>query len=337
MNRKSRFHYSDDSGPPVQASSNLEATEHRDDSKDGRRDRDASNSRGGEDDATVLCRGLRKRFESLEAVAGLDLRVDRGEIFGLVGPDGAGKTTTFRMLSGLLAPDDGWARVDGHPIEAGRRAGPALKDSIGYMPQRFGLYFDLSVEENMRFYADLFELEEKAWSERGRRLLEMTRLQEFLSRPAGKLSGGMKQKLGLTCALLHEPRVLLLDEPTNGVDPVSRREFWRILSELTGQNITVLMATAYLDEAERCDRVGLMYKGRLVACDRPDRLRRSLASPEDQELPSMEDTFIALVRQQDAQVEDGSDQNTAHSQQGAQGSQEPKPERPDLKQAGEDS
>ncbi|HSR66405.1 MAG TPA: ABC transporter ATP-binding protein [Acidobacteriota bacterium] len=249
-------------------------------------------------EAAVVCRDLRKRFGNLEAVGGLDLRVERGEIFGLVGPDGAGKTTTFRMLCGLLAPDGGQALVDGHRIEAGKRPGYQLKDSLGYMPQRFGLYFDLSVEENMRFYADLFGLDPKTLSERGSRLLQMTRLQDFLSRPAGKLSGGMKQKLGLTCALLHQPRILLLDEPTNGVDPVSRREFWRILSGLTDQGITILLATAYLDEAERCDRVGLMYEGRLVACDKPGQLRRARASGMEEELPSMEETFVALVRQQ---------------------------------------
>lgn len=252
--------------------------------------------------AAVECRGLERSFGSVAAVAGLDLTVDRGEIFGLVGPDGAGKTTTFRMLTGLLQPDGGRAVVSGFTIEAGKRVRAELKDSIGYMPQRFGLYSDLSVEENMRFYADLFELDDATWRERGDRLLGMTRLHDFRDRPAGKLSGGMKQKLGLMCALLHSPRVLLLDEPTNGVDPLSRRDFWKILTELAGDGMTIVLATSYLDEAERCDRVGLMYGGRLIACERPAVLCAPATASSTEELRSMEDVFVELVKNEAAWV-----------------------------------
>ncbi len=217
--------------------------------------------------------GLTRRFGSLTAVDHLDLEIARGEIFGLVGPDGAGKTTTLRLLCGLLDPDEGEAWVVGHNVA---REVEAVKDQIGYMAQRFGLYGDLTVDENMDFYADLFGISK---TERARllpRLLEMTRMGPFRGRQAAKLSGGMKQKLALMCTLLHHPQVLFLDEPTNGVDPVSRRDFWAILYQLVRDGLTVLITTAYLDEAERCNRVGLMNQGRLISLDSPQALKQTL-------------------------------------------------------------
>jgi ABC-2 type transport system ATP-binding protein len=203
----------------------------------------------------------------------LNLDVRPGEIFGLVGPDGAGKTTTLRLLCGLMEPSEGAARVAGHDVV---RETAAVKDRIGYMAQRFGLYGDLTVAENMRFYADLFGMSEAGRAELAPRLLAMTRMEPFQGRPAGRLSGGMKQKLALMCTLLHRPQVLFLDEPTNGVDPVSRRDFWTILYQLVKDGITVFVTTAYLDEAERCNRVALMDRGRLIRCDTPEALRKGL-------------------------------------------------------------
>jgi ABC-2 type transport system ATP-binding protein len=219
---------------------------------------------------------LTRRFGKLTAVDRLDLRVEEGEIFGLVGPDGAGKTTTLRLLAGLLDPTAGQARIAGHDV---KREVSRIKDSIGYMAQRFGLYVDLTVRENMDFYADLFGISEDEHRALSTRLLKMTRMEPFQDRPAGKLSGGMKQKLALMCALLHKPQVLYLDEPTNGVDPVSRRDFWAILYQLVKDGMTVIVTTAYLDEAERCNRVGLMHEGRLIKCDSPDALRRRFELP----------------------------------------------------------
>jgi ABC-2 type transport system ATP-binding protein len=234
--------------------------------------------------------GLSRRFGNLAAVDGLDLEVREGEIFGLVGPDGAGKTTTLRMLSGLMDPTAGTARVAGH--DAAREA-RAVKDQIGYMAQRFGLYADLTVGENMIFYSDLFGIAGAEREELSGRLLRMTRMEPFRNRPAGKLSGGMKQKLALMCTLLHRPRILLLDEPTNGVDPLSRRDFWAILYQLLKDGVTMLMTTAYLDEAERCNRVGLMYRGKLIRCDAPEALKRDAGAE------TMEGAFIELIRREE--------------------------------------
>jgi len=223
--------------------------------------------------AAVVADGLTRRFDGVTAVDHLDFEVAAGEIFGLVGPDGAGKTTTLRMLCGLLEPSEGAARVYGNDVS---RHTHAVKDSIGYMAQRLGLYSDLTVDENMSFYADVYGV---SWEQRAELippLLQMTRMERFRGRQAAKLSGGMKQKLGLMCALLHRPRVLLLDEPTTGVDPVSRRDFWAILYQLAQDGICVFVSTAYLDEAERCHRVGLLDRGRMMCANTPDALRTSL-------------------------------------------------------------
>jgi drug efflux transport system ATP-binding protein len=222
-------------------------------------------------DAIIRTENLTRRFDALTAVDRLNLEVARGEIFGLVGPDGAGKTTTLRLLSGLMNPSEGHAWVAGHDVD---KEPEKVKDRIGYMAQRFGLYQDLTVDENMFFYADLFGIPARERSRLLPQLLQMTRMEPFRKREAGKLSGGMKQKLGLMCTLLHRPQILLLDEPTNGVDPVSRRDFWAILYQLVKDGITIFVTTAYLDEAERCNRVGLMDRGRLVCCDPPDTLRQ---------------------------------------------------------------
>jgi ABC-2 type transport system ATP-binding protein len=234
---------------------------------------------------------LTRRFGNLTAVDHLNLTVAAGEIFGLVGPDGAGKTTTLRMLCGLVNPSEGSAIVAGHDVT---REPQAVKDRIGYMAQKFGLYLDLSVQENMDFYADLFGIVGLERAELTAQLLRMTRMEPFRQRQAGKLSGGMKQKLALMCTLLHRPQILFLDEPTNGVDPVSRRDFWAILYQLLKDGITILMTTAYLDEAERCNRVGLMHRGKLIRCDAPETLKSAAAAD------SMEAVFIQGVRSAEA-------------------------------------
>ncbi len=244
-------------------------------------------------DAIIETRGLTRRFGSLMAVDHLDLTVARGEIFGLVGPDGAGKTTTLRMLCGLMEPTEGSVRVAGH--DAAREA-QAVKDQIGYMAQRFGLYQDLTVEENMIFYADLFGVASAEREALTARLLRMTRMEPFRERYAGRLSGGMKQKLALMCTLLHRPQILFLDEPTNGVDPVSRRDFWAILYQLLKDGITIFMTTAYLDEAERCNRVGLMHKGKLIRCSPPDDMKREAHAA------TLEGAFIAAIREVEGAV-----------------------------------
>ena len=236
----------------------------------------------------IRTENLSRSFGELVAVDKLNIEVARGEIFGLVGPDGAGKTTTLRMLCGLMDASSGKAWVAGHDVA---REPQAVKDRIGYMAQRFGLYTDLSVDENMDFYADLFGVE---LAERARLipdLLRMTRMEPFRARRAGQLSGGMKQKLALMCTLLHRPEILFLDEPTNGVDPVSRRDFWAILHALVRDGITVFVSTAYLDEAERCTHLGLMDRGKLIRFDTPARLKA------ERNKRTIEDLFVELVRE----------------------------------------
>jgi ABC-2 type transport system ATP-binding protein len=196
----------------------------------------------------------------------MSLEVMTGEIFGLVGPDASGKTTILRMLCGILPPDEGEAVVAGYDI---RREAERVKEKVGYLPQRFGLYGDLSVLENIHFYADLYLVPRKVRGERIERLLQFANLEPFVKRRAQDLSGGMKQKLGLICALIHTPALLLLDEPTTGVDPVSRRDFWMILYDLLKEGVTILFSTSYLDEAERCSRIGFMDQGELLISETP--------------------------------------------------------------------
>lgn len=224
-----------------------------------------------ESDATIVAvTTVTKRFAEVTAVDRLSFAVTRGEIFGLVGPDGCGKSTTMRMLAGVMQPNNGGIIIDRVDVVADPEA---AKGHVSYMPQRFGLYDDLTVDENIRFYADLFEVPYKLRDERAARLLSASGMTEFRGRLAGQLSGGMKQKLGLTCSLVHTPQVLLLDEPTTGVDPVSRRDFWRILYSLREEGVTILIATAYLDEAERCNRLALLYRGHVLHCDTPAALK----------------------------------------------------------------
>src|SRR5512139_741391 len=219
---------------------------------------------------SVQTTNLTKTFGSLTAVNRLNLEVRAGEIFGLVGPDASGKTTTLRMLCGILRPDGGEATVAGYDI---RKEAEALKDKVGYLPQRFGLYGDLTVLENIHFYGDLYQVSRKGRKDRIERLLRFANLQPFGGRKAQDLSGGMKQKLGLICALIHTPQILFLDEPTTGVDPLSRRDFWIILYDLLKEGVTILFSTSYLDEAERCIRVGLIYGGELLVVDTPSAVK----------------------------------------------------------------
>jgi ABC-2 type transport system ATP-binding protein len=214
--------------------------------------------------------GLTRRFGPVTAVDRLDLRVSRAEIFGLVGPDGAGKTTTMRLLVGALAPDAGHARVAGHDLG---QATEAIRRQIGYVAQRFALYGDLTVAENLAFTAELFGVPRAVARQRADSLLVLTDLTQARDRLADQLSGGMRQKLALACALIHEPALLLLDEPTNGVDPVARREFWRLLTGLLARGVTIVVSTAYLDEAELCGRIGFMSAGRLLRTGTPAELR----------------------------------------------------------------
>ena len=229
--------------------------------------------RAPDESGAIIVDGLVKYFGDLCAVDHLSFQVRPGEIFGLVGPDGAGKTTTLRILAGVLTPDAGTATVDGRDIV---RQGDEIKQRISYMPQRFGLYEDLTIDENISFYADIFAVRHRDRQQRASRLLAAAGLDQFGNRLAGKLSGGMKQKLGLVVALIHTPSVVILDEPTNGVDPVSRRDFWTILNSLSTQGVTILTSTAYLDEAERCHRVALLHHGRLLFCETPSRLKKNL-------------------------------------------------------------
>ena len=224
-------------------------------------------------DVAVSLRSVSRSFGSTRAIADLSFDVSAGELFGIVGPDGAGKTTLLRMLAGVLPMSSGQATVLGHDVA---RDPERVKHHVAYMAQRFGLYEDLTVRENIMFYADLYRVPQSERAARLQRLYGFSRLGEFENRLAGKLSGGMKQKLSLCCALIHHPEVLLLDEPTFGVDPISRRDLWLILHEMVAEGVTVMVTTSYLDEAERCDRVAMLHEGQLLALDTPAALQQSL-------------------------------------------------------------
>jgi ABC-2 type transport system ATP-binding protein len=226
------------------------------------------------DTLVIETENLTKTFKRVVAVDSLNLQIQQGEIFGLVGPDGSGKTTTIRLLAAIMDPTEGWAKVAG--FDTVRQPEP-IKQRIGYMAQRFNLYGDLSVWENLNFFADVFEMVGQERQERIKRLLNFARLNEFRDRRAAHLSGGMQKKLALACTLIHTPQIIYLDEPTTGVDPVSRREFWDILTELHLQGITLVISTPYMDEAERCSRVGLMYEGQLIVCDSPENVKSMMS------------------------------------------------------------
>ena len=222
---------------------------------------------------TIRTVGLTRAFDGKTAVDNLNLSVQQGEVYGLVGPDGAGKTTIMRLLAGVMKPTAGDAWVNGNNTIGDSRE---LKKQISYMPQRFGLYSDLTVQENIDFYADLYNVPKKIREQKITELLAFSNMEPFRDRQAGKLSGGMKQKLALACALVHTPKVLLLDEPTNGVDPLSRRDFWKILYKLLEEGVTIFVSTAYLDEAERCTRVGLLHQGKLIISGTPDEVKNNM-------------------------------------------------------------
>ena len=220
-------------------------------------------------DAAIAFTGVTRRYGAVTALNGLSFDVHAGEMFGLIGPDGAGKTTTIRLACGLLAPDAGTVAVLGRNPVADHRA---VTGEVGYLSQRFSLYGDLTIDENIAFFAEIHGV--RRFEAARDRLLDMTQLTPFRGRLADRLSGGMKQKLALACTLVHEPELIVLDEPTTGVDPVSRREFWKLLSEFLANGITIVMSTPYLDEAERCTRVALVHEGRVLAADEPARLRQ---------------------------------------------------------------
>jgi ABC-2 type transport system ATP-binding protein len=232
----------------------------------------------------IQTQGLTRDFKKVRAVDSLDLAIDRGELFGLIGPDGAGKTTTLRLLAGLLTPTEGTAVVAGHDLA---KEAEAVKPKIGYMAQRFSLYGEMTVIENLHFFAEIYNVPPADIEPRTERLLRFAGLTEFTDRRAANLSGGMQKKLALACTLIHEPEILLLDEPTMGVDPVSRREFWHILTDLHARGTTIIVTTPYMDEADRCSRIGFMYAGRLIVNAPPAEIRGQLGSeiielvPED--------------------------------------------------------
>lgn len=234
----------------------------------------------------ITTQNLTKVFGKNKALDNLNLDIKQGELFGLVGPDGAGKTTAIRILATVMQATSGDAFISGLSV---KKQSEKVRNKIGYMPQRFGLYEDLTVIENLNFYADIYNVSKKERTCKTEELLGFSGLTSFNDRLAGALSGGMKQKLGLSCALIHTPEVILLDEPTNGVDPVSRKDFWKILYELLKQGITILISTSYLDEAERCNRIGLIYKGRILTEGDPASVKKALDSS------TLEEAFIKII------------------------------------------
>jgi ABC-2 type transport system ATP-binding protein len=257
-----------------------------------------------DDRAIIRVEGVSKRFGDLTAVRDLSFSVSAGRICGLVGSDGAGKTTLLRMIATMTRPTSGRVLVDGRDVI---REKAAVKERIGYMPQRFGLYPDLTVAENMAFFMDIYGISGVERQKRQDRSLGFSRLLPFLDRKAGDLSGGMKQKLGLACVLVHQPRILILDEPTNGVDPVSRQEFWDILLDMKGMGMTILISTAYLDEGERCDQLLMMHNARLLEAATPEKIRM--------QFPDLEQAMIHKIQALDAtepEVVSGTGSGTGH-------------------------
>jgi len=246
----------------------------------------------GENGKTVVVKGLEKRFGSFVAVNGVSFEVQKGEIFGFLGPNGAGKSTTIRILCGILAPSAGSATVAGFDVWT---EAEEIKSHIGYMSQKFSLYEDLTVEENIDFYSGIYRLAPERRQERKEWVIAMAGLQEHRHSRTATLSGGWKQRLALGCAILHEPPILFLDEPTSGVDPISRRRFWDLIYELSGRGVTVFLTTHYMDEAEYCDRIALIYRGELIASGTPGTLKTQLMQAEVLE--------VLCDRPQDALVE----------------------------------
>ncbi|KAA3659046.1 MAG: ABC transporter ATP-binding protein [Calditrichaeota bacterium] len=241
----------------------------------------------------IKIENFKKSYGEIQAVRGMSFHVEKGELFGLIGPDGAGKTTLMRAICTLLVPDAGLIEVDGLNV---REHVTEIRNLIGYMPQRFSLYQDLTVDENMRFFADIFEVPQKEREQRKQELYRFSHLEAFTKRKAGALSGGMKQKLALSCALIHTPKLLVLDEPTFGVDPVSRQEFWELLHEIQKGGTTILVSTAYMDEADQCDRIGLCFNGEIVGLDTPENLKNdfkfTIYEIRNKNLYSLRDFFV---------------------------------------------
>lgn len=231
-------------------------------------------------------------FNQVEALKDISFNVAAGTIFGLVGSDGAGKSTLLRLIATMIKPARGEIYVDGFNVVTERRK---VKNIIGYMPQRFGLYQDLTVEENMEFFMDIFNIPRSERKKRKEKYLGFSNLLSFVNRATGNLSGGMKQKLGLACVLVHEPKVLILDEPTNGVDPVSRREFWEILESMKKEGMTVLVSTAYLDEGELCDELALMHRAVIITAASPNKMRG--------DFENLEEAMIARIQEVDRDIE----------------------------------
>ena len=247
------------------------------------------------DRPAVAVEKLEKRFGTFPAVNGVSFQVQRGEVFGFLGPNGAGKSTTIRMLCGILRPSGGSGTVAGFDIST---QAEQIKANIGYMSQKFSLYQDLTVEENIDFYSGIYCISPEKKRQRKEWVIAMSGLAEHRRRPTAILSGGWKQRLALGCAILHEPPIIFLDEPTSGVDPISRRQFWDLIYELSGQGVTVFVTTHYMDEAEYCHRLGLIYRGELIALGTPHALKTEMMS-EEGIVPSLEDVFVSLIEARD--------------------------------------
>ncbi|PRC90700.1 ATP-binding cassette domain-containing protein [Solimicrobium silvestre] len=248
-------------------------------------------------DAVIEAHQLTRRFGDFIATDHVDFRVKRGEIFGLLGPNGAGKSTTFKMMCGLLRPTSGWAKVMGIDL---KQSASQARRQLGYMAQKFALYGNLSVQQNLYFFSGIYGLRNQAQRNMVDDMVRVFNLQPYLNTPAGSLPLGFKQRLALSCAIMHQPPLLFLDEPTSGVDPITRREFWTHINGLVDKGVTVMVTTHFMDEAEYCDRIGLIYRGRTIAAGTPDQLKQLATLPDETEI-TMEDAFIRLVERDDAQ------------------------------------